>query len=94
MSATGAANLGAGTHTFAMNYTVAGSLTATGTFVFDSTNTATGITVAPFPSIQIAKSGAAPLIVGSDWTVNGNLDAHLRRAQRLGGSGIRGLGVG
>ena len=69
----GAANLGSGTHTFAMNYTVAGSMTASGMFIFDSTNTATGITVAPFPSIEIAKSGAAPLIVGSAWTVNGNL---------------------
>ena len=73
VGATGSVDLGAGTHTFAQNYTVNGNVTASGTLVFDSAAFTTAASVVPFPNVVIAKGSTSGVTVGSAWTVTGNL---------------------
>ena len=69
VSANASLTLGNATNTFGANLTVNGNLSASGTIVFDGASMSDVFTVASFPAMQIAKTGAAQVRVLSNLTV-------------------------
>jgi hypothetical protein len=74
VASTGTLNLGGGSHAFGDAFTVTGTLSATGTLVFDESSVQIAISsTAALPSVTIAKTGGSVARIAGNLAINGNL---------------------